>query len=318
MRPLFIGGCERSGTTMLGAILGGHSRCLCLPESQFMDDQLAHADADGRIDARAALSRIVAHERFRLLWDLPPDPAPIQPAELGPTLADLWTGLALAYGRKLRQPGAEVWIDHTPTNFRRVRGLLRLFPAARFIHLVRDGRAVAASLLPLDWGPNNALHAAEFWMARCALGLAAELDLGPDQVLRVRYEDILQEPESSLRRITSFIGLDYEPEMASANASKPTRYHERQHHLVGQAPVPSRAAGWQQVLSRREVEMFEAEAGDFLETLGYQPRYGLRAMPATRVEVFRLRLGDLARRARNNLWRRWRVRRSIPQRRPEP
>ncbi len=318
MKPLFIGGCERSGTTMLGAMLGGHSRCLCLPESQFMDDQLAHADADGRIDARAALSRIVAHERFRLLWDLPSDPAPVQPAELGATLADLWTGLALAYGRKLGQPAADVWIDHTPTNFRRVRGLLRLFPAARFIHLVRDGRAVAASLLPLDWGPNNALHAAEFWMARCALGLAAELDLGTDRVLRVRYEDILQEPESSLRRITSFIGLDYEPEMASANASKPTRYHERQHHLVGQAPVPSRAAGWQQVLSRREVEMFEAETGDFLETLGYQPRHGVRAMPATRVEVFRLRLGDLARRARNNLWRRWRVRRFIPQRRPEP
>ncbi|MFL5475589.1 MAG: sulfotransferase, partial [Gemmatimonadales bacterium] len=34
MRPLFIGGCERSGTTMLAAMLGGHSRCLCLPESQ--------------------------------------------------------------------------------------------------------------------------------------------------------------------------------------------------------------------------------------------------------------------------------------------
>ncbi|MFL5491152.1 MAG: hypothetical protein ACJ8AV_07035, partial [Gemmatimonadales bacterium] len=71
------------------------------------------------------------------------------------------------------------------------------------------------------------------------------------------------------------------------------------------------------VLSRREVEIFEAEAGDFLETLGYQPRYGVRAMPATRVEVFRLRLGDLARRARNNLLRRWRVRTSLPQRRPE-
>jgi hypothetical protein len=317
MRPLFIGGCERSGTTMLGTMLGGHSRCLCLPESQFMDDQLAHADPDGRIDSRAALGRILAHERFRLLWDLPLDPAQIQPTEFGTGLPELWNGLAQAYGRKVGQPAAEVWIDHTPTNFRRIRGLLRLFPAARFIHLVRDGRAVAASLLPLDWGPNNALHAAEFWMARCALGLAAELDLGPDRVLRMRYEDILNEPESSLRRITSFIGLEYEPEMASPNASKPTRYHERQHHLVGRAPVRSRAAGWQQVLSRREVEMFEAEAGDFLETLGYQPRYGVRAMPATRVEVFRLRVGDLARRARNNLLRRWRVRTSMPQRRPE-
>src|SRR6188472_1560818 len=82
MKPLFIGGCERSGTTMLGAMLGGHSRCLCLPESQFMDDQLAHADADGRVDSRAALSRILAHERFRLLWDLPSDPAVVKPGRL--------------------------------------------------------------------------------------------------------------------------------------------------------------------------------------------------------------------------------------------
>jgi hypothetical protein len=317
MKPVFIGGCERSGTTMLGAMLGSHSRSLCVPESQFMDDQLAHADPDGRIDSRAALGRIMAHERFRLLWGLSLEPASVQAADLGSTLADLWTWLAQAYGRKVGKPTAGVWIDHTPTNFRRVRGLLRMFPAARFIHLVRDGRAVAASLLPLDWGPNNALHAAEFWMARCALGLAAELDLGPDRILRVRYEDVLQEPESSLRRITGFIGLDYEPQMAAANPSRPTRYHEHQHHLVGQAPVRSRAAGWQQVLSRREVEIFEAEAGDFLETLGYQARYGVRAMPATRVEVFRLRLGDLARRAQNNLLRRWRVRTSLPQRRPE-
>lgn len=317
MRPVFIGGCERSGTTMLGAMLGGHSRCLCVPESQFMDDQLAHMDAEGKIDSRAALGRIVAHERFRLLWDLSRDPALLHPAELSTTLPDVWTALAVAYGRKVRKPSAEVWIDHTPTNFRRVRGLLRMFPEARFVHLVRDGRAVAASMLPLDWGPNNALHAAEFWMARCALGLAAELDLGPARVLRVRYEDLLQETERSLRRITDFIGLAYEPEMASAHAFRPTKYHERQHHLVGQAPVHSRVAGWQQVLSRREVEIFEAEAGDFLETLGYQPRYGVRAMPATRVEVFRLRLDDLARRARNNLLRRWRVRSSLLQRRPE-
>ena len=114
MKPVFIGGCERSGTTMLGTMLGGHSHCLCLPESQFMDDQLAHADSDGRIDPRAALGRILAHERFRLLWDLPLDPAQIQPAEFGTALPELWNGLAQAYGRKVGQPAAEVWIDHTP------------------------------------------------------------------------------------------------------------------------------------------------------------------------------------------------------------
>ena len=104
MKPVFIGGCERSGTTMLGAMLGCHSRSLCLPESQFMDDQLAHADSDGRIDSRAALGRIVAHERFRLLWGLSLEPASVQADKLGSTLADLWTWLAQAYGRKAGNP----------------------------------------------------------------------------------------------------------------------------------------------------------------------------------------------------------------------
>src|SRR4051794_2153218 len=311
MRPLLIGGCERSGTTMLGAMLGCHSKCLCVPESQFLDDLLPHADPEEAIDPRIALARISSHERFRLLWDLPLDRAATGPAEVGTTYREILTWLVQAYGRKAGKPGADLWIDHTPTNFRRARTLLRIFPAARFVHLVRDGRAVAASLLPLDWGPNNSLHAAEFWMARCALGLAAELELGDTRVLRVRYEDVLQKPEASLRRIADFAGLEYEAGMVAGSAYRPTRYHERQHHLVGQPPDLSRAAGWQQTLSRRQVEIFEAETGDFLESLGYQPKYGVRARPASRVEVLRLRLGDLARRVRNNFHRRWRARTSV-------
>ena len=296
---------------MLGAMLGCHSQCLCIPESQFIDDLLAHADLEEPIDPRTALARVAAHERFRLLWDLSLDPGRIPPGEVGTTYPEVLAWLVRAYGRKVGKPNVEVWVDHTPTNFRRSRTLLRMFPAARFIHLVRDGRAVAASLLPLDWGPNNPLHAAEFWLARCAPGLAAELDLGATRVLRVRYEDVLQDAEACLRRIAGFAGLQFEAPMVAENAYRPTRYHERQHDLVGRAPDVSRAAGWQQVLSRRDVEIFEAEAGEFLETLGYQPKYGVRAVPATRVEVFRLRVQDLARRARNNLYRRWRAKTAL-------
>jgi sulfotransferase family protein len=307
MRPIFVGGCERSGTTMLGAMLGGHSRCLCVPETQFIDDLLAQADLGRSVDPRTALTRIVAHERYRLFWNLSLDPSSVDPVELGSTYGEVLIWLVRAFGRKAGKSTPDLWIDHTPTNFRRARTLLRTFPEARFIHLVRDGRAVAASLLPLDWGPNNALHAAEFWMARCAPGLATELDLGGSRVLRVRYEDVLQEPEGSLRRIALFAGVEYEPDMVTGKSHRASRYHERQHRLVGNPPDVSRAAGWQQVLTRRQIEMFEAEAGEFLETLGYQPRYGLRALPATRIEVLRLRLHDLARRAQNNLHRRWRA-----------
>jgi Sulfotransferase family len=311
MRPLFIGGCERSGTTMLGTMLGCHSQCLCVPESQFLDALLAGGSAKKpAADPRRTLARIAADERYRLFWALPIDPETGNDRELS-TPAGALSWLVRAYGRRVGRESPALWVDHTPTNFRRGRTLLRMFPEARFIHLVRDGRAVAASLLPLDWGPNNSLQAAEFWMARCASGLAAELELGTERVLRVRYEDVLTEPEITLRRIASFAGLDYEPAMAAGGGSRPSRYHEQQHRLVGEAPDPTRIEEWRQVLSSRDIEIFEAEAAEFLEALGYASTFGLSARPATRAEVLGLRLRDLGRRVRNNLHRRWRARRSL-------
>ncbi len=292
---------------MLGAMVGSHSQCVCVPESQFIDHLLGRKDLDpAAIRPAKVLALIEADPRYRLLWRPALDPASLDPSELGTTLSQVLSSLVRAYGRRLQKPSATVWVDHTPTNFKRGLTMLRLFPEVRFIHLVRDGRAVAASLLPLDWGPNNIMHAAEFWMARCAAGLGAELELA-DRVLRVRYEDLVTDPEANLRRIADFAGLEYEPAMAQGGGHRPSRYNERQHHLVGQAPERSRVHGWQDSLTPREIEIFEAEAGEFLETLGYQARYGIRARPAHPTEVFRMRVGDLARRAHNNVRRRWRM-----------
>jgi hypothetical protein len=177
--------------------------------------------------------------------------------------------------------------------------------------LVRDGRGVAASVLPLDWGPNDVLRAADYWMARCAVGLAAELQLGPDRVMRVRYEDLLANPEKTLRGIATFAGLDYEPAMARGTGHWPNRYNERQHRLVGQPPDQSRAESWQQSLTPRQIEIFESAAGEFLETLGYQPEYGIHAQPARPSEILGMKFGGVVKWVRNNLRRRRRIRASL-------
>ena len=70
--------------------------------------------------------------------------------------------------------------------------------AAKFIHLVRAPRAVAASIMPLDWGPNNAIDAARYWVQKIAYGLAFE-SVYPEVCLKVKYEDILQEPEKNIQ-----------------------------------------------------------------------------------------------------------------------
>lgn len=312
IRPLFIGGCERSGTTMLGAMVGAHSRSVCVPESHFIEHLLTQDGFDPEaIEPGKTLAAIVAHRRYRLLWDLPLDSDAVDAAELGSTYAELLSWLVRAYGGRLGKTGALLWVDHTPSNFKRGLTMLRMFPEARFIHLVRDGRGVAASLLPLDWGPNDILSAADFWMARCAAGLAAELQLGSERVLRVRYEDLLLNPEATLRAIAVFAGLPYESAMTQGTGHGPSRYNQRQHRLVGQPPDQSRAHSWNRCLTPRQIEIFESEAGELLETLGYQPDYGIRARPPRPAELFRMSLGAAVLRVRNNLRRRRRVRASL-------
>jgi hypothetical protein len=273
---------------------------------QFLERQFTVPGFEpGALDPRQILRQINADERFRLFWRLPLQPDAISPDEVGTTYPGLLTWLVRQYGRSQGKEMAQVWVDQTPVNFRRVLTLLRLFPEARFIHLVRDGRAVAASLLALDWGPNDTFLAAEYWMARCAAGLAAETQLGPERVLRVRYEDILEQPESTLRRIATYAGLNFEPGMLQGVGLEAGPYHKRQHRLVGAPPDRTRADAWRTSLSPRQVEIFEAQAGDFLSLLGYEPVLGIRARPANRVQIFQLRLSDLVRRIGNNL-RRWR------------
>jgi Sulfotransferase family len=297
---------------MLGAMLGGHSLCVCVPETNFIEQLLAGSDI--KLDAvqpQAVLANIVAHERYRVLWNFPLDPWAVDPTDLGSTYAEVLAWLVLAYGRRVGKPNAQIWVDQTPSNLKRGLTMLRMFPDARFIHIVRDGRGVAASVLPLDWGPNDIIRAAEFWMARCAIGLAAESVLGSDRVLRVRYEDLLAGPEPVLRQIAGFAGLEYEPTMVQGIGYAPTRYNERQHRLVGRPPDRSRADSWSRCLTPRQIEIFESVAGDFLELLGYQPRYGIHARPPSFPEVLRLKTSAVVLRLRNRLRQRRRVRASL-------
>ena len=68
------------------------------------------------------------------------------------------------YGKHVGKPDPRIWVDHTPQNLIHAKLLVDLFPDARMIHIVRDGRAVANSLMRVDRGPNNIEDAANFWV----------------------------------------------------------------------------------------------------------------------------------------------------------
>ncbi len=272
-RPIFVGGCARSGTTLLGAMLGVGPDRLTVPEAEFKWQLLTRLGTLGPdVDLAAAVAYLRRDWKFRL-WgcDLPAGPAGSVP------YSALVSALVLRHGRRAGKPAPSLWIDHTPGNIRFALTLARLFPDARFVHVVRDGRAVAASVLPLDWGPNDVIEAARHWATQIALGLAAEQALGAARILTIRYEDLVAEPDVVLRRVCAFLDTPFDPAMTRTREYRVPDYSAGQHGLVAQAPDPARVDRWRCTLSRRQVETFEDISGELLAYLGYELDYGVLA-----------------------------------------
>jgi hypothetical protein len=282
---VFVGGCSRSGTTLLGAMLGVGPAAVTVPEAEFkwqlfQDAGPAGAEpAKARLDT-AALARRLRGDRMFRLWDvdLPSnDRSTI-------TYRELLDGLVSSYAARVGKPDAEVWIDHTPGNIRYGMTLHRTFPAARFLHLVRDGRAVAASVLPLDWGPNSAGESGTYWATQLAAGFALETALGPEVVMRVRYEDLVREPGRTLASVCEFLDMPFRDDMVQARDYRVGAYEKDQQRLVAGPPQPSRIDAWREDLTMRQIRDFERATGELLEYLGYPLVLGAAARRPSRTQ----------------------------------
>ncbi len=285
-QQLFIGGCSRSGTTLLGAMIGSHSNCICSPESHFKIDVLRaiNRGAVSESNPAALLALTKKHWRFKI-WEFDIEPSQALTNTTAPSYAHVLNWIVTQYAREQNQPNANIWVDHTPENLGYAASLLQLFPNAKMIHIIRDGRAVAASILPLDWGPNSIIKAARWWTRLTSFGLAAETVYGPKRVMRVKYEALVLEPEATMRAISEFLELDYQPEMLQSTGFNPPSYTTKQHKLVGARPDPAVVTRWEQKLSTRQVEIFENLTRDFLTFLGYPLRYGLKAKAPSLLEI---------------------------------
>lgn len=151
------------------------------------------------------------------------------------------------------------------------RLLATAFPEAKFLHTVRDPRAVAASLRKSAAHLSNALAAAKRWRLDTAAGLAMEAALGA-RVLRVSYENLATSPEATLRHVCTFLELPYEPEMLLADRKLALNTHEAMHghhQRVGEPITADSVAAWQKELSPGEQAIVAAFTHDVAAACGY-------------------------------------------------
>ena len=153
----------------------------------------------------------------------------------------------------------------------RIDEIRRLFPRARIIHIVRDGRGFAASYRKLSWGSRNVPHVAATWRSDVMAARSRGASIGVDYH-ELCYEDLVTAPEAQLRRICEFIGEEFHESMLeyyrTAEAEMPADSLQW-HRASVSAPDASKVTAWRTELSLSDQLIFEAVAGDALATFGY-------------------------------------------------
>jgi hypothetical protein len=122
---------------------------------------------------------------------------------------------AFSLSRNASEP-KQRWVDGTPENSFYIPALRRMFPGARFIHIVRDVDSVVRSLLKFfdDQGQrvvSNEAEAYTYWLRTVSASIAAEEAYGSEVVLRIRYQDLVHSPERTLRRCFAFLEEPFSP-----------------------------------------------------------------------------------------------------------
>lgn len=110
--------------------------------------------------------------------------------------------------------GQRLWVDTTPRNIESAHRIRRLLPEARFIHMVRDGRDTAASVIRQRWGPSEPIQALRWWAKRLQRAWRGGRDLPESAFITVHLEDlVVHRREETLARLLGFLDLDEAPRL---------------------------------------------------------------------------------------------------------
>ena len=264
----FVVGSARSGTTLLRMMLNAHPKIALPPESRFVVELY-----DGSDDVNVAdlLERLKEHKRWRT-WGLPIESVATELA--GRERAPYADVLEACYRAFARTRNKSLYGDKTPRYVEHIDLLHHLWPQARFVHLVRDGREIALSYADVPFGPKNVAKVARLWDRRVGRGMAAGRTLPEDQYLELRYERLLLDPEDCLNTLTGFLGIEFDPGMLEFNTLARGEVLDRARiynpHVTEKI---ARTRSWAEQMPISQVEVFEVIAGETLSALGYERRF---------------------------------------------
>jgi hypothetical protein len=288
MNPfVFIVGCPRSGTTVLQRVVNAHPRLTIINQSRWIPGlyrMVSRAASDGQVTADLIPRFLDYHGLFQKMGISREDlQRLLRPGPM--SYAHFVTGIFDLYGHAQGKP---VVGDKTPIYVRQIAMLHELWPEARFVHLIRDGRNVALSTVNwkknaawltnafATWRDDPVTTAAMRWRWNVQLGREAGMPLGPRSYYELRYEALVTRPAEECGRLCTFLGVPYDDAMLRFHEGR-TKDNPNLDAKKSWRPITPGLRDWRTQMAAEDVERFEASAGDLLDELGYprgvpQPR----------------------------------------------
>jgi hypothetical protein len=220
----------------------------------------------------------------------------VPPIDLTDVRAELLSLPSPDYARLLEMPlsrwaaheGKRRWAEKTPEHLFYSEAIARLFPQAKFIEMIRDPRAVVASIRRVGLKGSDLTRQAFYWRYFATSGHNALCRaVGPERRLQVRYEALVTEPEATASAICAFVGEEFEPSMLEYHTST-DHYHRnvrREWDPRLYQAINADLDSWRGKLAPEEIDVIETVCGAQMDALGYGRRRTRRAARSTRTKI---------------------------------
>jgi len=279
---LFIVGCPRSGTTLLRRLVDAHAEIAVVPEVGWLAGRYTRRDGltpDGLVTP-VFVSALLEKGGFGRYTPIPLSRAELErllEADGSSSYADL---IACFFDRYGEVRGKRLVGNKTVDLIRSVSVLHELWPHAKIVHLIRDGRDVCLSAISWrraeklasrfpSWRDDPVSTAAAWWEWHVRPGAEAGVELGPKLYYEVRYEALVANPGDEAAALCRFLGVAYDEAMTRFYEGRTRDGQQRLDAKHAWLPATPGLRNWRSQMNPDDVARFEAVAGDLLDELGY-------------------------------------------------
>lgn len=230
MQRLFLVGCPRSGTTLLQSMLSSHPQIISFPETHLLSQTIPVNPLLRFFMIYGSTSRAVLVKK---MIDLGLNSDQVFVPESMILRSTAWTNVILknidCLANHIADGNPAIWLEKTPRHLRYISLVSKADPNSRFIHIIRRGKDVAASMYfatqkhPEQWGGERSIKKCVYWWNRSIK--YSKQYIGKQNHLFISYEQLLSDPEVVLKAFCKKMELSYRPVMIQS-------FHETASSLI--------------------------------------------------------------------------------------